>query len=350
MNEEKKQNIDFRVFCFGSKEKGCPQVEKSYLDKRLNFHNWQRYIFFLKENLVLKDFINLYDHENFDMYHAHTLFSNGYLAYRMNKINGKPYVVAVRDTDLNVFFKLRPYLRKIGVNILKNATKIIFISKNYKSELFSKYVPTKYISDFEAKSMVIPNGINDFFHRNSFLKVEDKYDAQNFNVVTVGWVSKRKNQLSVAKAINKLNNIGFNIKYTVIGKAKSKKIDDALRKFDFVERVPFTQQENLLQYYRNAQVFAMPSLTETFGLTYIEAMSQSLPVVYSKGQGIDGYFKDGEVGYSVNSTDIDEIANALPKIVENSPKLRNNCYYASSKFDWKKIVKQYKKIYKVVLN
>ena len=45
----------------------------------------------------------------------------------------------------------------------------------------------------------------------------------------------------------------------------------------------------------------MPSRYETFGLVYGEAMSQGLPIIYSKGQGVDGYFKEGTVGYGVVS-------------------------------------------------
>ena len=44
----------------------------------------------------------------------------------------------------------------------------------------------------------------------------------------------------------------------------------------------------------------MTSLGESFGLTYAEAMSQGVPVIYSKGQGFDGQFKEGVVGYHVD--------------------------------------------------
>lgn len=40
----------------------------------------------------------------------------------------------------------------------------------------------------------------------------------------------------------------------------------------------------------------MPSHKETFGLVYAEAMSQGLPIIYTKNQGFDGQFPDGYVG------------------------------------------------------
>ena len=40
--------------------------------------------------------------------------------------------------------------------------------------------------------------------------------------------------------------------------------------------------------------FCLPSHAETFGLVYVEAMSQGLPIIY-EGQGFDKQFQDGEV-------------------------------------------------------
>ena len=60
-------------------------------------------------------------------------------------------------------------------------------------------------------------------------------------------------------------------------------------------------KEELIKLYRDSHIFTMPSITESFGLVYAEAMTQALPVVYTKGQGFDGQFPDGEVGYSVEA-------------------------------------------------
>ena len=61
----------------------------------------------------------------------------------------------------------------------------------------------------------------------------------------------------------------------------------------------------------------MPSYTESFGLVYAEAMSQKLPVIYSKGQGFDGQFEEGLVGYHVSPYDVKDIANGILKALEN---------------------------------
>lgn len=45
----------------------------------------------------------------------------------------------------------------------------------------------------------------------------------------------------------------------------------------------------------------MPSYHETFGLVYIEALTQHLAIVYTKGQGVDGML-DSSVGEAVKAS------------------------------------------------
>ena len=89
----------------------------------------------------------------------------------------------------------------------------------------------------------------------------------------------------------------------------------------------------------------MPSHTETFGLTYAEAMTQGLPVIYTRGQGFDGQFSEGTVGYSVNSCDAAELAENIVKICEHYPELSKNCVQSVQRFQWDKIVQEYLRIY-----
>ncbi|HGK7332802.1 TPA: glycosyltransferase [Streptococcus suis] len=60
----------------------------------------------------------------------------------------------------------------------------------------------------------------------------------------------------------------------------------------------------------------MPSFHESFGLVYAEAMSQGMPVIYTRGQGFDGQFEEGVVGFSVDCIDEVEISNKIISIVK----------------------------------
>jgi hypothetical protein len=46
-------------------------------------------------------------------------------------------------------------------------------------------------------------------------------------------------------------------------------------------------------------------------------MSQGLPLFFSEGQGVDGFFKTGEVGFSVKSGDITDLIDKIDLIIEN---------------------------------
>lgn len=348
MEEQISQGIDLRVFYFRARERGLPNVKAPYLDIRLNYSNWDRPFFFLKEKKVLEDFFNIYIKDQFDLLHAHTLFSNGYIALEAKKRWGIPYIVAVRDVDVNVFLKYRINLRKLGIEILKEAERIIYLSKSYLNIVHSKYIPKELQEDFIKKSHIIPNGINRFFLDNRYYR-NGLPKNKTLNIITVGYISKRKNQLTVCKAVKALNDSGIKSKYTVIGKILDQKVFKKISSYSFVNYIPFLSKEDLIKEYRNADIYVMPSLTETFGLTYVEAMSQGLPVIYSKGQGFDSQFEEGMVGYHVNSRDVNEIKSRIIDIVENYNTFSKNCTDLSTKFNWKDITNEYKNIYNDVI-
>jgi len=75
-------------------------------------------------------------------------------------------------------------------------------------------------------------------------------------------------------------------------------------------------KEKLLSIYRNHQIFAMPSKHETFGLVYIEALLQGLPILYSRNEGIDGMY-GSEIGEAVKNSSIEEIELRLSKLIDN---------------------------------
>ena len=105
----------------------------------------------------------------------------------------------------------------------------------------------------------------------------------------------------------------------------------------------------MIDAYRNADIFVMPSFRESFGLVYAEAMSQGLPVVYSEGQGFDGQFAEGVVGYHVNAHDPEELCENIIKILKRYNEFPKVCMEASKKFRWDKLSKEYIKIYEEIM-
>ncbi|MBB1536945.1 MAG: glycosyltransferase, partial [Bacteroidia bacterium] len=91
-------------------------------------------------------------------------------------------------------------------------------------------------------------------------------------------------------------------------------------------------------------IFALASLKETFGLVYVEALTQGLPILYSEGEGIDGLFDD-HYGRACNPRSKASIAAALAQITQLYSRLSIDGDYLSAQFDWRKIAETYLSLY-----
>jgi glycosyltransferase involved in cell wall biosynthesis len=90
----------------------------------------------------------------------------------------------------------------------------------------------------------------------------------------------------------------------------------------------------------------MPSFKETFGVVYIEALSQGLPVIYSRGQGIDGFFAPHTVGEAVDPDDIQGIGAAIEALMRRLDATVPLCMEKAKEFSWQGIARSYDEIYR----
>ncbi|WP_338938114.1 glycosyltransferase family 4 protein [Fusobacterium pseudoperiodonticum] len=321
-----------------SKKNDDKKIIVTYFSKIL------RLFFYLKQKKVLKSLLSVETKFDYDIIHAHTLFSNGDIALKLKMKYGIPYIVAIRNTDINVFFKYFFFLRKYGLKIMENADKIIFLSPSYKKECLENYVSIEKREEIERKVAIIPNGINKFWIENS---VTLKKRHKEIRLIYVGSIDKNKNVITTISACKKLLSQGYEVKFTVVGDIEIK-IDELNEKF--IQHIPYSPKEKIRKYFEESDIFIMPSKYETFGLVYAEALSQGLPVIYTRGQGFDGQIPDGEVGYSVRYDDVDEITEKIILIYDNyntySAKIKNYIH----KFDWENITDNYKMIYENIIN
>lgn len=321
----------------------CPIV---FLGK--DFGVFDRLLYFRKQYCVINDIKRRKLTENIDIIHAHTLFSSGYEAYKLNKEYGVPYVVAVRNTDVNVFFRYMPHLRHLGVKVMLSASAVIFLSPAYQNQVITQYVPPQLRDKIRKKSYVIPNGIDDFYLNNTPVGFKNT-DNKSIKIIYVGEISHNKNLPTTLKACYMLKNRGYQIKYLIVGKILDSDLN-ALTKDPIVEYHNYCDKSEIINYYRESDVFVMPSLTETFGLVYAEALSQGLPIIYSKGQGIDGYFEEGYVGYHVVSKDAEEIANSIEQVLSDLHDMSERAILASRIFNWSEIALEYARLYKLIIS
>jgi glycosyltransferase involved in cell wall biosynthesis len=348
-DKQVKNGLNIDVFVPTSNDENLTLDLGEYTTISKNHTKYDRLFFHLKHKKIFKDIIQKFDITKFNLTHAHSLFSNGFIALRLKEDFGIPYVVAVRNTDVNIFFKNMIHLRKLGIKILHEADKIIFLSESYKDNVLKNYVPCEFLSTISSKVEIIPNGIDEFWLKNKG-EIKKIIDRKKIKIIYAGELSKNKNLTTTTKAIEILQSREYSIEFTIVGKAKEKNIYQKLKKLTFVNYIPPVSKEKLIEIYRENHVFVMPSITETFGLVYPEAMSQGLPIIYSKGQGFDGQFTEGLVGYRVNSTDDEEIANRIIDIIENYEIISNNCISLVNKFEWGNLTKEYEKIYKMCID
>lgn len=346
MDRLKKQNINFKVFAPCSYNFNYDGNEK-YLIKAPCFNKLDRLLFYYKYNKVYKDLLNRVDVKDYSLLHAHSLFANGYIAYKIYKEYNIPYIVAVRNTDINVFFKYFIYLRKLGENILENACKIIFISNAYKQKLIEKYIPKDKMKIIDEKSIVLPNGIDSYF-----LDVKSKpknLKNNNLNIVYTGRIDNNKNLITTIKCCDKLLSQKYNVKLTVIGKIVAKKYDRIMNKYKFINYLGEKNKEEIVEIYKDMDIFVMPSKHETFGLAYVEAMSQGLPVIYTESEGFDKFFIDGKVGYPMKYNDYKKMAKNIELIINDYNRMSRACIECSKEFNWESITKKYIKLYNDVI-
>lgn len=316
------------------------------------FKKVDRLVYKKKQKKILKSIISNYTFGKYDCIHAYTTFTDGNIARQISKKYNVPYVVAIRNTDVNTFFKYMPHLRGIGLKVLQDARYIFFLSRAYYDTVLEKYIPEGMVEQISKKSIIIPNGIDDFWHKNTYINKNINENIsllinKKVRLIYAGRIDKNKNIVATCKAIELLKKEGWNVEFTVVGTIQEHKTFKKVE--EYMNYLGKKDKNELIDLYRKADIFVMPSFKESFGLVYGEAMSQGLPVVYTAGQGFDKQFPNGVVGYSVNCRNVEEIKNAIKKIAEKYDTISTNCINNSSVFKWDAICQKYVSIYESIL-
>lgn len=310
-----------------------PKVKVVYSDI---LNNVDRIAFINKLNKLVSDVEKHVDISKIDCILAGTMYSDGGVAYLLHKKYNIPYSFAVRETDVTYHMKWRPYLNVFAKKIIHEATKVIFLSPSYR----------KYLDRFgcdQAKYINIPNGVNDFWFGGKDIK---RTIHQPVSLVFVGEISKRKNVTTIIRTVSELKEYGEPVILNIVGAGdEEQQCRNLASELEINDNVYFhgwqDTKEGIKQFYDQSDIFVMLSLRETFGTVYIEALSQGLPVIYTRGQGIDGYFEQGSVGYACDPMDVNEIKKAVLSIIHNYDTISSTCLSEAIGFQWAVIAEQY---------
>ena len=221
----------------------------------------------------------------------------------------------MRYPNLYSFFdrKIHYYKFKYAAN---NADLVIAISEQTKKDIVT------YLKINPEKVKVIYQGCAPVFKEEiptEFIELtRKKYQLPSHFILNVGTIEKRKNVLSVIKAIKEIDT-----QLVVIGKKTVyfKEVNNYIVENNIQNKVIFLENvelKELASIYRMASVFIYPSIFEGFGIPIIEALYSKTPVITSKG----GCFSEagGENSVYINALNFKEIKGELEEILANSEK------------------------------
>ncbi len=115
----------------------------------------------------------------------------------------------------------------------------------------------------------------------------------------------------------------------------------------------YGEQESFVEILSVADLFLMPSQSESFGLSALEAMACGLPVVSSNAGGLPELNLHGDTGYIAEIGDVDKMAEYAISLLSDNNRYRifseNAHERAVNLFSSEKVVPQYEKYYEEIL-
>ncbi len=236
---------------------------------------------------------------------------------------------------------LKFFFKPIQFFLLSKSEKIICLSKSY----FNYSNELKY---FKSKTIIIPPIIKNFSNKSKLKS--DRY----INILMIG---RLVNYKGYNIAIDAIKLLPKNFKLTIIGNgAKKKNILNQIKNLKLNKRVKLlTKVSDKLKekYLQNSTIFLMCSTSraESFGISILEAISHSLPLIISKinGSGMNDMLSRKYNGYKFKNYSSKDCAKKIIKICESKDKLKkysnNSLKLFNKKFNKTKIERNLEKIY-----
>lgn len=311
-----------------------------------------RFLYGLKISSLVRELESLIDVSDVDIIHSSLLCNEGAVAYELSRKYNKKFISSVRNTDMNDYFRIFkwriPYFKKIA----KAAERLVFISPTYKDR-FCQLFDNQLRNILSEKSNVVYNGVDPYYLQNQ--SRPNSLIANPVRIVTAGAFLPNKNLHGLILAADILKKRGIDLRLCLIGnnlatnnsnENYSKRILEMAKSRNWVEVLDAQPKEKLCEIYIQSDIFALISFHETFGLSYVEALSQGLPIVYTKGEGFDNVFNDGYVGKPAIADNPESIADSISDVISNYDQMTENIAKIDfEQFAWNAIAKRYKQLY-----
>jgi GalNAc-alpha-(1->4)-GalNAc-alpha-(1->3)-diNAcBac-PP-undecaprenol alpha-1,4-N-acetyl-D-galactosaminyltransferase len=224
--------------------------------------------------------------------------------------------------------------------------KLPFLSSLLKKYFYKKATGIIAQTEF-AKQIIYKNTVasNIKVIYNPVASIEKVNCIRKNRIISVGRLSKEKGHRFLLEAFAKVKDVSWELSLVGDGKEREflQKLADTLGITDRI--VFYGHQKDFSLQLSEAQIFVLPSLTEGFPNALLEAMSVPLACISSNCVAGPGeIIKEGINGILVEPANIDELASALNRLIEN-PDLRETlateAYKVREILAFDKIAQQY---------
>ncbi|MBL7998621.1 MAG: N-acetyl-alpha-D-glucosaminyl L-malate synthase BshA [Candidatus Kapabacteria bacterium] len=294
--------------------------------------------------------IDVVKYEQLDILHVHYAIPHaisGYLAKQILNTNGSiKLVTTLHGTDITLV-GLEPEFHPLVKFSLDQSDAVTAVSQYLLEKTKQNFTPRndiRVISNFVDTSLYVREPERCDSLRRRVAKDGEKIlmHISNFRAV--------KRVQDTIRILAEVRNT-INAKLILVGDGPDRTDTERLaRELNVSDAVMFLGKQTALpQILSAADVFLLPSQSESFGLSALEAMSCSVPVVASNVGGIPEVVTHGENGYIAEFGDVTRMAKYTAELLTNPKKWEvfsaNARRTATEKFDTKLIIPQYETLY-----
>lgn len=293
--------------------------------------------------------VDLVEHASLDLVHVHYAIPHATSAYLAKQILGEkgkhiPLITTLHGTDITIVGNSPSYKPVVDFSI----------NQSDGVTAVSDYLRQKTYDDFNINKdiKVIPNFVDiDLFKKSEqghFKKAICPNDE--FILTHVSNFRKVKRVPDTVYMFKKVLESGVKAKLLLVGDGPDREnVEKTCRDLGVCDNVLMLgKQEKVHEILSIADIFLMPSGSETFGLAALEAMSCSVPVISSNIGGLPELNKHGETGYLCELGDYDQMADYAIDLFNNPEKLQNMSKKArkrAEEFETENIISQYEIFY-----
>jgi len=297
--------------------------------------------------------VEVAEYEKLDLLHVHYAIphaSSAYLAKQMLKDKRDLKIITtLHGTDITLV-GLEPSFLPLVKFSTEQSDGVTAVSRFLKEKTITNY-------NIEKEIEVIPN----FIDTDVYKPQEDKCFRKNLagkDEKIIVHTSNFRAVKRVADTIKTLELVRKKVpaKLLLIGdgpeRSECERLSRELKLYDHVKFLG--KQEGLVEILNSADLFLIPSQSESFGLAALEAMACGVPVISSSVGGLPELIRHNETGFIAEIGDIPRMAKYAIDLLTNDKKHKlfsdNSRKRAVENFDTKSVLPLYENYYDKILN